>query len=275
MRINNNIPAMTALRNYELHVMKVGKSIFRVSNGKKLPSDDSAGMLIAQKMHAQLRGLDVHIRKAEEMQDLLDCAYGETMARQNILQRMRELSVGMENDTYSKDEKSIMAVEYAELAKEFGVKTFEKTGMEIVSLGIGEADSGFVFKKGDMVYVDGEWKKISELEKERAADGVPIAVTTTGLTDYVDGMMKQNLSSASALSAFSSRLSFRLERLFAEEENALAALSRIEDVDIASEMVEYVKESILAQTSLAIAAQANALPKQVLTLLEALPDTSL
>ena len=232
-------------------------------------------MLIAQKLHVKLREHEVHIRKTEEMQDILDCVYGETMARQSILQRMRELSVGMENDTLSKDEKHMMAAEYAELAKEFGIQTFEKTGMEIVSLGIGEDSDDLVYKKGDMVYLDGKWKKISELEIEKAVDGVPIAVSTTSLTDYIDGIMKQNLSSAGALSAFSSRLSFRLERLYSEEENAMAALSRIEDVDIAREMVEFVKESILAQTSLAVGAQANALPKHVLTLLEALPDTSL
>ena len=272
MRINNNIPAMTALRNYDMHIMKAGRSIYRVSSGKKLPCDDPAGMMIAEKFRAQIRELDVHIRKAEEMQDMLDCVYGETMARQNILQRMRELTVGMATDTLSKDEKTIMAVEFAELAKEFGDKTFEKTGMEIVSLGIGESAGDLVFKKGDMVCVDGEWKKISELEKEHAANGGSTAPSTTGLTDYVDGMMKQNISSATALSAFSSRLSFKLDRLFTEEENAIAALSRIEDVDIAKEMVEFVKESILAQTSIAIAAQANAMPGQVLKLLEALPN---
>jgi len=263
---------MTALRNFDLHEMKAGRSIYRISSGKKLTSDDPAGMVIAQKFHAQIRELGVIIRKTEEMQDMLNCVYGETMSRQNILQRMHELSIGMANDMLSKDDKAIMAVEFAELAKEFGAKTFEKTGMEIVALGIGDSAGDFVFKKGDMVYVNGEWKKISELEKEHAANGGAETISTTGLTDYVDGMMKQNLSSAAGISAFSSRLSFRLDRLYAEEENAISALSRIEDVDIAKEMVDFVKENILAQTALAIAAQANALPQQVLSLLDALPD---
>jgi len=265
---------MTALRNYDMHVMRAGKSIYRISSGKKLASDDPAGTLIAQKLHAKIRELGVLIRRTEEVQDILDCVYGETMARQSILQRMHELSIGMANDTLSKDEKSIMMAEFAELAKEFGIKTFEQTGMEIVNLAVGDSSGEFVFKKGDMVYVDGEWKKLSELEIEHAANGEAIAVSTTGLSDYVDRMMKQNLSSASALSAFSSRLSFRLERLYTEEENAMAALSRIEDVDLANEIMEFVKENILAQTSLAVAAQANALPKHVLSLIEALPATS-
>jgi len=255
-----------------MHVMRAGNSIYRISSGKKLASDDPAGMLIAQKFHAQLRELGVIIRKTEEMQDMLDCAYGETMVRQSILQRMRELSIGMTNDTLSKDEKSILAVEFAELAKEFGVKTFEKTGMEIVALGIGESAGEFVFKKGDMVYLDGKWKKLSELEEVHYANGGTAIASTTGLTEYVDNMMKFNLSSASAISAFSSRLSFRLERLYTEEENAMAALSRIEDVDLAREMMEFVKANIMAQTSLALAAQANALPNHVLSLLDSLPN---
>jgi flagellin len=266
---------MTALRNYEMHTYNVSKSIFRISSGKKLPADDPAGMIIAQRLHGRIRELGVIIRKTEEMQDMLDCAYAEAMGRQNILQRMRELSLGMANDTLTKDDKAVLAVEFTELAKEFGVKTFEKTGMEIVSLGMGESDSDFVFKKGDMVYVDGEWKKISELEKELAANGSPVTVSTTGLTDYVDSIMKQNLFTATTFSAFASRRTFRLDRLYTEEENAIAALSRIEDIDIAKEMVEFVKESILAQTALAIGAQANVLPAHVLTLIETLPDTSI
>ena len=274
MRINSNIPAMAALRNYEMHIYKASKSIFRISSGKKLPTDDPAGMIIAQRLHSRIRELGVLTHQTEVMQDMLNCAFGEAMGRQNILQRMRELSLGMVNDTLPNDVKQIMALEFTELAKEFGVKTFEKTGMEIVSLGMGESAGDFVFKKDDMVYVDGEWKKISELEKELAAGGDPIAVSTTGLTDYVDAMMKQNLFTAATFSAFASRLSFRLDRLYIEEENAIAALSRIEDVDIAREMIEFVKESILAQTALAIAAQANALPEHVLTLISTLPDTS-
>ena len=275
MRIHSNIPAMTALRNYEMHTYKVSKSIFRISSGKKLPADDPAGMIIAQRLHGRIRELGVIIRETETMQDMLDCAYAETMGRQNILQRMRELSLGMVNDTLTKDDKAILAAEFTELAKEFGVKTFEKTGMEIVALGMSESASDFVFKKGDMVYVDGEWKKISVLEKELAIDGNPITVSTTGLTDYVDAIMKQNLFTASTFSAFASRLTFRLDRLYTEEVNAIAALSRIEDIDIAKEMIEFVKESILAQTALAIGAQANALPEHVLTLIETLPDTSI
>ena len=263
---------MTALRNFDTHQMKAGKSIYRISCGKKLPSDDPAGMVIAQKLHAQIRELGVHIRKTEEMQDILDCAFGDAMARQNILQRMRELSIGMANDTLSNDDKSIMAAEFAELAKEFGVKTFEETGMEIVALEIGDSAGDFVFKKGDMVFVDGKWTKLSALEEVHAANGGAAIVSTTGLTDYVDGIMKQNLSSVTAMSAFSSRLSFRLDRLYTEEENAIAALSRIEDVDIAQEIIEFVKENILAQASLAVAAQANSLPEHVLFLLDSLPS---
>ena len=263
---------MTALRNYDMHEMKIGKSIYRLSSGKNLASDDPAGMAIAERLRAQLRELSVHIRMTEEMQDMLDCAYGDAMAQQSLLQRMRELSVGMANDTLSKDEKSILATEFAELAKEFGLKTFEKTGMEIVALGVGDKTGELVFKKDDKVFIDGEWKKLSLLEKEHADNGGAATVSTTGLTDYVDSMMKSCLSSASGISAFSSRLSFRLDRLYSEEENAMAALSRIEDVDLAREVTEFVKEHILAQTSLAVGAQANALPEQVLSLFDALPS---
>jgi flagellin len=254
-----------------MHEMKASRSIYRLSCGKKLTSDDPAGMMIAQKFHAQIRELGVIIRNNEQLQDMLNVAYGEQTGRQNILQRMRELSIGMSNDTMSREEKEILAVEFKELAKEFGVNTFEKTGMEIVALETDKLKGEFVFKKGEKVYVDGEWTKLSDLEKVQEKSGGTPIVTTTGLTEYVDGMMKQSLMSASSLSAFSSALSFRLDRLYAEEENAIAALSRIEDVDLAKEITEFVKEQLLAQTAMAMAAQANALPEQVLKLLESLP----
>lgn len=273
MRINSNIPVMTALRNFNMHEMKIGMSIFRLSSGKKLAADDPAGMVISQKLHAKIRELGVIIRKNEEMQDALNAAFDERMAQQNILQRMRELTIAISNDTLSQGEKTILATEFSELAKEFGIKTFEKTGMEIISFGTGGAEDELLFKKGDKVFSDGEWKNLSELTEAQALETGTPAIKTMSLTDYVDKMMKQTLSSAVSISAFSSSLSFRLERLYAEEENAVSTLSRIEDVDMAREIVEFTRESILAQTSLAVAAQANALPQQVLTLLESIsPD---
>lgn len=262
---------MTALRHYGVHETKLCKSVFRLSTGKKLASDDPAGAMIAAKLQARIRELGVIIRKTEEKQDMLNIAFGDTMGRQNILQRMRELTLGMANDTFSQAEKDILAVEFEELAKEFGVKTFEKTGLEIVALETGDSISDLVFKKDDMLFIDGEWKKLSELEKAQEMKGEKTPLKTTTLTDYVDSMMKQNIFAASSISAFSSALSFRLERLQAEEGNAIAALSRVEDIDIADEIMEFIKEKMLAQTSLAVAAQANALPEQVLKLLETLP----
>ena len=184
---------------------------------------------------------------------------------------MRELTIGMSNDALSHNEKSIMMVELTELAKEFGNATFLKTGMEVVAFGNGGNDDKLVLKKGDLVYIDGEWKEINCFLEEQGEDKIEPVGVFTGLTDYVDNMINQNLSSAASISAFASRLTYRLERLYNEEENATAALSRIEDIDIVEALVEFVKEKILAQSALAMAAQANTLPKHVLSLLESLP----
>ena len=181
----------------------------------------------------------------------------------------------MSSDTYSQNEKSLLAAEFEGLAKEFEIKTFQKTGMSIVAVDLGGSSDEIMFKKGELVYKDGEWTDINELlDKqpiEKKEPEQPIK-RVTSLTDYVDMMMHQNLSSAASMSAFASRLSFRLDRLYTEEENAIAALSRIEDIDMVHEIVEFVKERILAECSLAMAAQANALPEHVLFLLESLPS---
>ena len=296
MRIYNNIPAMTATRNYGIHVQNVGKSIYRLSSGKKLLTDDPAGAIIASKLQARIRGLSILTRSTEETIDILNTASGEALGRQNILQRMRELSIRLATDTLSQDEKSMLLAELTELAKEFSLDTFRNTGMEIIAVGNGSLSDELMYKKGDLVYNEGKWIKLSELEEKWAKEGkldldsatvlegtkiegpsadsedkpTNIAITKKGLTEHIDDIMKSNLMSVISIGAVANALSFRLERLYSEEENAIAALSRIEDVDMAKEIADFLKESILCKVSLAIAAQANAQPKHVLTLLESI-----
>ena len=270
MRIGYNEPAMTAMRNYGLHAQNVQKSVFRLSSGKKLLADDPAGMMIAQKLQARIRELEVYIRDTERTQDIIEIEYSERMSQQNILNRMRELATAMENDTMSKSDKELLMMEFTELAKEFGLTTFRNTGLEIVSLRQDGIIDDLVFKKDDKVFINGKWTDLRDLVMEGPEDTGDETPLYTGLAEYVDKMREQNISSAVTMSAFASRLCFSLDRLAAEQENAIAALSRIEDVDMAKELVEYLKESILAKCAIAVAAQANAYPAFVLTLLDSI-----
>ena len=207
---------------------------------------------------------------------------------------MRDLSISLANGTLSQDEKSILLAELTELAKEFSNETFRTTGMEIIAVGNGSLSDELMYKKGDSVYREGKWIKLSEFEEKWAKEGkldldsapvlegtkiegmpsdaegkpIALAITKKSLTEHIDGLINSNLLSAASIGAVASSLSSRLDRLYSEEENAIAALSRIEDVDIAKEIAEFVKENILCKVSLAVAAQANAHPKHVLTLLE-------
>ena len=204
---------------------------------------------------------------------------------------MRELSVSLSNDSLSQGDKSILLAELKELAKEFSDVTFNKTGMEIIAVGNGSATDELMYKKGDLVYNEGKWIKLSEFEEKwekedklNSASDIGLhsikldepttkqqaveSITKRSLTEHIDSIMKGNLMYGASIGASASALSFRLDRLYAEEENAIAALSRIEDVDYAKEITEFLKEKIMCDVSLAVAAQANAYPNHVLVLLE-------
>ena len=269
MRINNNIPAMTAAKNFAANVQTVEKSVMRLSTGKKLLTDDPAGAAIAQRIRAQVRSLGVMSRNAERMIDEQNIREGDLMARQELLAAMRELSIRLSNDTLTQEEKSILMVEYTELAKEFADATHNRTGMEIIAFDSGPLKGELMFKKGDMVYNGGKWVRLDELiasRQEAGADGSDRLYA--GLTDYIDSKIKDNLLSLASVGAFSNRLTHQLEVLNAMEEQALAALSMIEDIDIVKELVDFVKATILVNCSIAVAAYANAIPERVLALLE-------
>jgi flagellin len=301
VRINSYIPAMTAARNYGVHANNVSKNIYRLSSGKKLLTDDPAGVIIASKLQARIRELGRMTRAAEYAIDALNTASGEMQGRQSLLQRMREISIQLGNGTLTQDDKSILMAELTELAKEFSDSTFKNTGMQIIAVGNGSISDELMYMKGDLVYNEGRWTKLSELQEkwvkegkfdinsiEPLEGGVPIEVNTDegsneklitlepissitvnmSLTDYIDSLFKGNLMSFASIGAATSALSFRLDRLYAEEENAIAALSRIEDVDMAKEITQFVKNSILCQVALAVAAQANTHPNHILTLLD-------
>ncbi|MCL2147650.1 MAG: hypothetical protein FWH52_07565 [Synergistaceae bacterium] len=84
---------------------------------------------------------------------------------------MRDLSISLANGTLSQDEKSILLAELTELAKEFSNETFRTTGMEIIAVGNGSLSDELMYKKGDTVYSEGKWIKLSEFDEKWAKEG--------------------------------------------------------------------------------------------------------
>lgn len=266
MTLNSNIAAVKATRYYGMHQNNIAKSMMRLSSGKRINSaaDDPAGMAIAQKIRMQIRELRVNIRNEEMYQDTLNAAYDQSKYRSDLLGEMREIAVRMSTGTLTQEDMSALSMQYTQLLEELTQGMLKGTGLEIIAIESGNMAGEFLFVRGDKVYMDGKWVDFS-----LAADGAKLT-SAKSMLSYVDSLFKSNMSSAAQFSAMASRIDYKLNRLFAQEENATEALSRIEDVDMAKEILNLTRESLLSQCALAMVAQANSTPENVLYLLESL-----
>lgn len=273
MRINHNIAALNTHRQLGANNTQASKNLEKLSSGLKInrAGDDAAGLAISEKMRGQIRGLDMASKNAQDGISLIQTAEGALNETHAILQRMRELAVQSANDTNTTTDRDELQKEVDELLTEitriatdteFNTKTLlngdlSGAGNELV-FHIG-ANSGQSIKLsiGDMsatgLSVDGV-----DISTQTGADAA-ITVIQTAIDDVSSERAK--------LGANQNRLEHTINNLGTSSENLTAAESRIRDVDMAKEMMEFTKNNILSQAAQAMLAQANQQPQGVLQLL--------
>lgn len=283
MRIDSSI-AMNAARNWGFHQNNLSKAVMRVSGGKRINSamDDPAGIFKQQRLKARLRELDVYIKNTRKQIDDAEAEDDMLQLRQNIYQRMQEIAVQMQSDTYSDEDKTLLLKEYQSLIDELRGNTNQRTGFDTVAVNGGARDGEVFFKNKDQVYYEGSWiaekdflKMLNE-EQERlqksddpdspSGEKSKSGVTLTSVSEYVSSNISSNLSNFASNGAAINRLNRNLNYLYEQEIQATDELSRHEDADLAAEMLIIVKEQVLAQVSAAMSAQANLQPAKVLYL---------
>jgi flagellin len=264
--INTNLQSLNAQRNLTTSQASLSTSVQRLSSGLRVNSakDDAAGLAIADRMNAQIRGTTVAIRNANDGISLAQTAEGALATMTDALQRMRELAVQAQNATNGTSDRGNLDTEYQQLSQEITrIATQTKfNGQAIVS----PAGAGAqVFQVG-------------------ANNGDTLTVTTVGVTTVVGDLTTQtNASTALAAidakldvittnratyGAAMSRFGFAIANLQITGENQTAARGRIMDADFAMETANLSRANILQQAGNAMVAQANALPQQVLQLLK-------
>jgi len=283
MRINSNVMAITALNMYKKNVSLMQKSMGRLSSGLRINSaaDDPSGLAISEKMRAQIRGLKQASENTEDAINFLSTAEGALQQTTDILQRMRELTIQAQNTgVLSDSSKEAIEMELNELRDEIDriaySTTFNTKNLLDGSLNdsnpaifqIGASSSSYdkiSISIGDMsstgLSQDGTSKFSIDLSDNDAMD------ETLANIDYA---INKVTSERSKIGATQNRLEYTLENLATTEENLTAAESRIRDVDIAEEMLNYTKYAMLAQVSLTMMAQANKQQQMVLQLLQGL-----
>jgi flagellin len=262
LMINTNIEAYDAHRNLVTTENSLAKSMQRLSSGLRINSaaDDAAGLAISQKLTGQVNGLDQAQRNAQDGVSLVQTAEGSLNQVHAMLQRIRELAVQYQNGTLAAGDKAAIQSEVNQLQSEIARigSTAQFNGIALFS-----GSTTISFQVGAN---DGETIAVTTTSMGSLVGTISLASSTTLST--IDGYIGAVSDQRAQFGAVQNRLQYTLDNLATYEENLTASLSRIRDVDMASEMVNFTKEQILQQAGTSMLAQANAAPQSVLKLLQ-------
>lgn len=270
MRINHNISALNSYRQLTVNNSNSSKNLERLSSGLRINrgGDDAAGLSISEKMRAQIRGLDMATKNCQDGISLIQTAEGALTETHSILQRMRELSLQSSNDIYNDVDRTSLNTESQALIAELdrigtttkfnGITLLDGTASLTMAAGAnGEAAERITVSISNMTSTG------------LTVNGVDISTLTgaQAAVPLIDTAIQDVSRQRSDLGAIQNRLEHTISSLSVSSENLTAAESRIRDVDMAKEMVEFTKNSILMQSAQAMLAQANTMPQNVLQLL--------
>jgi flagellin len=281
LRIQNNVEAFNAHRQLTGTAAKAAKAMEKLSSGYRVnrAADDAAGLAISEKMRAQIGGLAQAQRNAQDAVSLVQTGEGALNEVHSMLQRIRDLKVQYSNGTLETGDKQAISAEVQQLGKEISditTKT-EFNGIKLLTggsvtfqVGAESADT-IQLTKTEMSAAIGtagtggldEIIDIGSATTVASADTAFAALTL----DNIDEAIKNVSNARSTFGAVQNRLEHRLNNLSTYQENLVASESRIRDVDMAAEMVNFTKLGILQQAGTSMLAQANQSPQNVLSLL--------
>lgn len=297
MIINHNITALNAHRQLGINTGNIGKNIEKLSSGFRInrAADDAAGLSISEKMRAQIRGMEQASRNAQDGISLIQTAEGALQTVNDMLVRIKELATQSANGTYNDTDRARIQEELDELAKEIeniatntsfneikllngtgggasgstinlqiGINSSQQLALEVGKFDLTNGTAGISGATGGVVGVVKAW--------ELSSAGAPASSgsAATGAHQVlveIDKVIDTISAARSYLGANQNRLENTVNNLNINVENLTAAESRVRDVDMAKEMMEFTKNNILTQASQAMLAQANQTPQGVLQLL--------
>ncbi len=283
MVINHNMSSMFANRTLGLNNAELMGNISKLSSGEKInrAGDDASGLAVSEKMRAQIRGLNQANRNTQNGISFIQTTEGYLQETEDILQRVRELSIQSANGIYTEEDRLQIQVEVSQLVAEVdriasqaqfngmnmltGRFARESVSNQEMTFHIGaNMDQRVTAYVGTMTAqalglrgVQGTDEKISI----STPDAANVAIGT------IDAALKLVNKQRADLGAYQNRLEETSYGLGIAAENLQSAESTIRDTDMASEMVEYTKNSILTQSGVAMLAQANNQSESVLALL--------
>ena len=281
LRIQNNVEAFNAHRQLTGTAAKAAKAMEKLSSGYRVnrAADDAAGLAISEKMRGQIGGLAQAQRNAEDAVSLVQTGEGALNEVHSMLQRIRDLKVQYANGTLETGDKQAISAEVQQLGKEISditTKT-EFNGIKLLTAGTvtfqvgAESADTITLTKTEMsgaIGTSGTGGLQGIIDIGSAASVSAADTLFSGVSlDTLDEAIKNVSNARSTFGAIQNRLEHRLANLSTYQENLVASESRIRDVDMAQEMVNFTKLGILQQAGTSMLAQANQNPQNVLSLL--------
>ncbi|WP_346921135.1 flagellin [Glutamicibacter creatinolyticus] len=287
MQINTNLAALNAHRNLSNTQNDLSKSLEKLSSGLRInrAADDAAGLAISEGLRSQVNGLNVAARNAQDGISVIQTAEGALSEVHSILQRMRDLTVQAGNGSNSTESLAAIDKEIDGLSSELNriSNNTEVNGHKLLQGGSMSFQIGANGNVGDdvsntitvthanittagalagVVTTTGDGSEVSD-----SLINVTDRTTIAASIEVLDTAITAVSSSRADLGAVQNRFESAINSLNVSRENLQAAESRIRDVDMAAEMVNFTRSNILSQAGTAMLAQANQSNQGVLQLL--------
>jgi len=280
LRVNTNVNALDIQRNLNLTQDRVSDSLKKLSSGQRIMSakDDAAGFAIANFFKAKTSSMQVAYQNATESNSMLQVADGGYNAIHDILIRMKDLATQSAGGQLDDNSRTQINTEFGQLQQELDrISQSTVYGSQSLIYCSGAAGTAgttisFTFQVGagtsanDSISIN-----LTAVDSGALGVGSGIDVSSAGnattAMSAIDTALASVNNAMSNLGAYQNRLSYAMQNLQVGIENFSASESAIRDVDMASQVTQFTKDQILQQTGMAMLAQANQAPQQILQLL--------
>ncbi len=281
MIINHNMSAMYANRALSVTQTELSKNMEKLASGQRInrAGDDASGLAVSEKLRGQIRGLNQAQRNIENGVSFIQTTEGYLQETQDILHRVRELAVQSANGVYTTEDRMQIQVEVSQLVDEINriashaqfngmnilTGRFGKEGGQVMQLQVGAN-----MDQGERIFIGTMTAQALGLQGAQGTTEM-VSISTPEFANQAIGNLDAALKTVSKqradLGAYQNRFEMASKGVAIAAENLQAAESRIRDTDMASNMVDYVKNQILSQAGGAMLAQANTRTQSVLQLL--------